>query len=89
MAAIQVKNVSPQLHDQLRQRAKRDGRSLSEYILRVLERDLSTPTTREWLDRLRQDEPAPDIASEEIVTSIREGRSERDEQVLGGLADRN
>ncbi len=89
MSAIQIKNVSPELHERLRARARREGRNLSEYVLDVLERDLSVPTTREWLERLKQDEPVPDITSDEIVSSIHGGRDERDEQILRALSSRD
>jgi hypothetical protein len=87
MSAIQVKNVPAELHDRLRQRARRERTNLSDYVLGVLERDLATPTTREWLDRLHEDGPVADVSSEEIVRLIAEGRAQRDEQVLRGLAD--
>jgi antitoxin FitA len=89
MGAIQIKNVPPELHEQLRERARREGRNLSEYALEVLERDLSVPTTREWLARLRQDKPVRGITSEDIVGLIHEGRAERDEQILRALAGRD
>jgi hypothetical protein len=89
VSAIQIKNVSPELHERLRERARREKRSLSEYALHVLERDLTVPTTREWLDRLEQDEPVEGISSEEIVNIIHAGRAERDEQILRALADRD
>jgi plasmid stability protein len=89
MSAIQIKNVSPELHDRLRERARREGRNLSEYALDVLERDLALPTTREWLERLKEDEPVTGITSEEIVSLIHEGRAERDEQILRALSDRD
>jgi plasmid stability protein len=88
MSAIQVKNFPEDLHTKLRERAARQGRSVSGYVTEVLERDLSLPTTREWLDRLKQD-PATDITSEEIVNSIHEGRAERDEQILRAITDRH
>jgi hypothetical protein len=53
----------------------------------MLERDLAVPTTREWLERLGEDEPVDGVASEEIVRLIHEGRNERDEQILRALAD--
>jgi plasmid stability protein len=89
MSAIQIKNVPPELHARLRERARREGRNLSEYALDALERDLAVPTTREWLERLRQDEPVRGIASEDIVSLIHEGRDERDEQILRALSDRD
>jgi plasmid stability protein len=89
MSAIQIKNVPTELHERLRERARRDGRNLSEYALDVLERDLAVPTTREWLERLREDEPVTGITSEEIVSLIHEGRAERDEQILRALSGRD
>jgi plasmid stability protein len=89
MSAIQIKNVPPELHDRLRERARREGRNMSEYALDVLERDLALPTTREWLERLREDEPVPGITSGEIVSLIHEGRAERDEQILRAISDRD
>ena len=86
MSAIQIKNVPPELHEQLRERARREGRNLSEYALAVLERDLAVPTTREWLERLRQDEPVEAIGSDEVISAIHEGRAERDEQILRALS---
>jgi plasmid stability protein len=88
MSAIQVKNFPEDLHAKLRERVAKQGRSVSEYVTEVLERDLSTPTTREWLDSLKEDPPT-DITSEEIVNSIHEGRAEREEQLLGVVADRH
>jgi hypothetical protein len=74
--------VAPELHERLRERARREGRNLSEYALAVLERDLTIPTTRDWLDRLKQDEPVEDVSSAEIAELIDHGRAERDERVL-------
>jgi plasmid stability protein len=88
MSAIQVKDFPEDLHVKLRKRAARQGRTVSGYVTEVLERDLSSPTTREWLDRLKQD-PATDLTSEEIVSSIHEGRAERDEQIRRAVTDRH
>ncbi|HEY5260719.1 MAG TPA: hypothetical protein VIJ33_01240 [Solirubrobacteraceae bacterium] len=87
MSAIQVKDVPGDLHERLRARARSENRSLSDYVLYVLERDLALPTTREWLDRLKHDEPVTGITSEEIVASIHEGRAEHDAQILRAISD--
>ncbi len=89
MSAIQIKNVPPELHQRLRERARREGRNLSDYVLSVLERDLATPTTREWLERLREDEPVKDIGSEEILDALHAGRIEREERILGAISERD
>lgn len=89
MGAIQVKNVPSELHERLRARASSEGRNLSDYVLDVLRRDLTVPTMREWLDRLKQDDPVTGISSEEIIEMIHEGRAERDSQILRAIADRD
>ncbi len=88
MSAIQIKNVPEELHDRLRERARSEGRSLSKYILATLERDLSVPSTREWLDSLSRD-PATNIEPGEVARLIQEGRAEREEQILSAIAARH
>jgi plasmid stability protein len=88
VSAIQVKNVPPELHERLRARAREEGRNLSDYVLDVLARDLTVPSTREWLAGLARDEPQSNLSSEEVVTAIHRGREERDAQVRGAFADR-
>lgn len=89
MSAIQVKDVPSELHERLRERARSEGRSMSDYVLRMLERDLALPTKREWLDRLKSRESVTGITSEEIVASIHEGRAERDAQILRAISARD
>ncbi len=86
MGAIQVKNVPDELHDRLRARARVEGRSLSDYVLDVLQRDLAMPTMREWLEELKRDEPVEGISSERIVELIHEGRAERDAQIQRAIS---
>ncbi len=88
MSAIQVKNFPEDLHAKLRERAARQGRSVSGYVTDVLRRDLARPTTREWLDSLAQDPPT-DLTSAEIQRALHEGRRERDEQILRAITDRH
>ena len=52
MAALQVKNVPPELHEALRRRAAEEGVDLQVYVLQALQRDLATPARRLWLRRL-------------------------------------
>jgi hypothetical protein len=75
MSAIQIKQVPAKLHQQLRERAREEGQSLSQYVLSVLERDLATPSMREWLKKVAEDDPIEGISSEEIVGLIHEGRA--------------
>jgi plasmid stability protein len=87
VSAIQIKNVSEDVHAQLRDRARQQGRSLSEYVRRLIEVDLALPTSEEWLERLRRREPVRGVTSERIVELIHEGRRERDEQIRSAVAD--
>lgn len=87
MSAIQVKDVPVELHERLRARARAEGRSLSDYVLYVLERDLAMPTTREWLEGVREDEPVTGISSAEVVAAIYEGRAEHDAKVQRAISD--
>jgi antitoxin FitA len=85
MGAIQIKNVPEEMHDKLRERARTQGRSLSDYVRRLIEVDLTLPTNEEWLQRVRQREPVKGLSSEDIVDLIHEGRRERDEQIWNAV----
>lgn len=89
MSAIQIKHVPDSLHKRLRERARQRGQSLSQYALGALERDLAVPSTREWLERIAEDEPVNDLDSQEIARAVQAGRAERDERLLGAHADRH
>jgi plasmid stability protein len=89
VSAIQVKNVPPDLHERLRARARAEGRNLSDYVLDVLARDLTVPSTREWLARLAQDEPVSSVGTQEIVAAIHAGREGRDAQIRRAIAHRD
>lgn len=73
---VQIRNMPDRLHRRLKERAAREGKSLSGYLLEELERIAAQPSMSEWLDELhthpraRLDRPAADY--------VREGREERD-----------
>ena len=58
MSSIQIRNVPEQLHEQLKVRAARQGRSLSDYLLEELRVAADRPSMREWLDALDALPPA-------------------------------
>jgi plasmid stability protein len=86
MGAIQVKEVPLELHERLRARARAEGRSLSDYVLYVLERDLAMPTMREWLAQVKRGQPVTGVSREDILESIQQGREERDERITGAVS---
>ncbi|WP_414121392.1 FitA-like ribbon-helix-helix domain-containing protein [Corynebacterium nuruki] len=52
MATIQIKNVSPEAHAVLRERAAAAHQSLQEYLKSRLEEEAARPTLEEVLDRI-------------------------------------
>ena len=77
MSAIQVRHVPPDLHRRLRERAAADRLSLSDYVLKLLERDAGRLSTREWLASLADREPVRDV---DVAGALDGSRSERDPQ---------
>jgi antitoxin FitA len=78
MSAIQVKNVPPELHDELRRRAAAEGKTVGEVILEALRREMRQRSMREWLDNLAETtKDFPKLSREEVHTVIREARQER------------
>jgi hypothetical protein len=70
MATLQVKRVPDDLYAAARQRAESEGLSLSQYTLRLIERDLALPTLTEWLDELPRRRPI-DIDIEKLMDDVR------------------
>lgn len=75
MSEIQVRDVPPDLHRRLRERAAADRLSLSDYILKLLERDAGRLSTREWLALLADREPVRDV---DVAGALDGSRSDRD-----------
>jgi plasmid stability protein len=72
---VQIRNVPDELHRKLKARAALAGMSISEYLLRELERTLERPTREELLARLRSRqsvEPREPVAA--AVRAERQGR---------------
>ena len=62
---VQVRNVPDEIHRKLKSRAALAGMSISEYLLREIERSLERPTPEELLARLRSrqsGEPGEEVA---------------------------
>ena len=72
MTTLQVRNVPDDVSRALKARAAEEGQSLSEYALRLLERESRIPTRAELLSRLS--ERPPRTFSEDAVTIIRRSR---------------
>ena len=72
---VQIRNVPDEMHRKLKSRAALAGMSISEYLLRELERSLERPTREELLARLRSRQPVePREPIAAAVLAEREGR---------------
>ena len=88
MGNIQIKNVPEELHERARRKAAKRGSSLRDYVLDLIESDLSQKTFAQWVDEM-ESEPgfAEEITTEQIVESIRKGREERGEHLMRVLEE--
>jgi hypothetical protein len=68
---IQVRNVSDRLHRELTRRARASGETLTEYVERILEREVARPQSQELFDRIARrprvdlGEPAAELIKRE------------------------
>lgn len=76
MALIQVRNVPDDVHRRLKERAAREGMTLSDLALTELRRSLERPTRGEVLDRLAA-APRREYRGETAAESTRAERDAR------------
>ncbi|MBF6620788.1 MAG: hypothetical protein ITG02_11235 [Patulibacter sp.] len=76
MGNIQIKDVPPELHDELRRRAAVRGRTLRDYVLQLLQEHVSYQLQDEWLEEMMALEPLDPggKSSAEIIRAVREER---------------
>ncbi len=60
---IQIRNVPDALHREVKARAARAGKTLSDYLLDMLRRELERPETDELLRRIRELPPVYPLES--------------------------
>jgi antitoxin FitA len=80
---IQIRHVPEDVHRRLKDRARRQGMSLSDYLLQevtLLSRQLSW---EELFEEIDEEDPAP--TGIDWAEAIREGREERDRELLGDV----
>ena len=73
---IQVRNVRPELHDELMRRAKLRGKTLTAFIEEILERELAREDPEVVFARIKSRPPLP--LDRPAADDIREGREERE-----------
>lgn len=74
---IQVRDVPDRLHRELVRRARRNGQSLTEYIQRILEREVARPSAEELYERIGS-RTAVELGAP-AASLIREARAERED----------
>ncbi|HEX9269808.1 MAG TPA: hypothetical protein VF998_08190 [Candidatus Limnocylindria bacterium] len=50
---LQVRGIPVSLRDRLRRKAKRQNRSMSQYVIDLIAADVRSPTLDEWLAEVR------------------------------------
>ncbi|HQZ32857.1 MAG TPA: hypothetical protein PK020_00460 [Ilumatobacteraceae bacterium] len=76
MSNLQVKNVEPEVHDQLRRRAAAAGSTISDYVLELIRKDLRRPAHSEWLAAAAQ-LPRHGFSRDDITAAIDAERARR------------
>ena len=75
MTMIQIRNVPTATHRRLKARAALEGVSMSQFVLRQIEKGLETPSRQELLARIRElPEPRLDETPADILRQAREER---------------
>jgi antitoxin FitA len=77
---IQIRHVPEDVHRRLKERAQREGKSLSDYLLQevtLLSRQMSWD---ELFDEIDETDPTP--TGIDWAEAVREGREERDRELM-------
>jgi plasmid stability protein len=74
MKMVQVRNVPDELHRSLKERAAREGTTMSDLILRELPRLARKPSPEQVLERIRQRERVPGAAAADLIGAERDER---------------
>ncbi|MFI5005726.1 MAG: hypothetical protein ACHQE6_12015 [Solirubrobacterales bacterium] len=78
MPSVQIKNVPPDVHRVLRQRADAAGQSLQAYLLAELTEQASKPTLKELFDRISRERSGGRVSFDyaaQVVRAERDARS--------------
>jgi plasmid stability protein len=74
MKMIQVRNVPDELHRSLKERAAREGTTMSDLILAQLRRLANKPSPEEILERVQQRTPVPGASAADLIGAERADR---------------
>ena len=75
MANLQIKNLPPEVHEELRRRAGAEGTTVRDYVVRLLKFDQAFPPRHRWLDEvLTRPRIDPGRPAAELIEDDRAGR---------------
>jgi plasmid stability protein len=74
MKLIQIRNVPDELHRSLKERAAREGTTMSELILRELPRLAHKPSPSQLIERIQQRSAVPGPAAADLLAEERADR---------------
>jgi antitoxin FitA len=74
MPNVQIRDVPPEVHRQLKAQAALAGQSLNEYLLARFRELAGTPTVPELIEQIRQRGPYGGPASAAIIREARDHR---------------
>jgi hypothetical protein len=74
MKMLQIRNVPDELHRSLKERAAREGTTMSELVLRELPRLVDRPSPEDVLARIRRREPVAGPPAAELIAEERRRR---------------
>jgi hypothetical protein len=74
MKMLQVRNIPDDLHRSLKERAAREGTTMSDLVLRELPRLAYKPSPDQVLGRIRQRTPVGGAPAAELIRSERDQR---------------
>jgi plasmid stability protein len=72
MKMLQIRNVPDDVHRDLKERAAREGTTMSELVLRELPRIARQQTTRDVIARILSREPVGGSSGAELIRASRE-----------------
>ncbi len=78
---LQIRKMPALLRDRLRIRARRKGKTMSQYVIEILAEDLERPTIDEWLEEVLQGPRIPRPNGVTGVTLVREAREEEEREI--------
>ncbi len=85
MPHLQLKDIPAGTHEALRARAKLSGISMREYVLRLIEADVGRKDTWAETCRKMREGPKPDLSAPGAAELVRQGREEREQQLLAAV----